>query len=155
MVRMLPLMLTAALLAACNSNPPPRPMPQPSTQPTTHPTAAQPQQEQPRQQAAQPTQPERTAQGSQTSPAPTQQAPAQPAAGGAAAQPEWYRDGVFRLEGVEHRAFAVTAGDVRDARSQAMLLAYEAYPKGHVAAHEAIRLADGSWRFYVLMAAGG
>ena len=151
MVRMLPLMLTAALLAACSSNPPPRPMPQPSTQPT----AAQRQQEQPRQQAAQPTQPERTAQGSQTRQVPTQQAPTQPAAGGASAQPEWYRDGAFRLEGVEHRAFAVTAGDVRDARSQAMLLAYEAYPQGHVAAHEAIRLADGSWRFYVLMAAGG
>ncbi len=133
------------MLAGCASNPPPRPMPKPVTQ---------------RGQAQQPKQvtepPERqvATQGAST-PAPAREAPAQPAHPAGATEPEWYRQGAFDVEGREHRAFSVAAGDVREARSQAMQLAYQTYPNGEVAAHEAVRQADGSWRFYVLMAAGG
>lgn len=136
------------LSAGCASNPPPRPMPKPVTQ---------------RGQAQQPTQaetPERqttgqlASQGAST-PAAAREAPAQPAQPAESSEPEWYRQGAFDVEGREHRAFSVAAGDVREARSQAMQLAYQTYPNGEVAAHEAVRQADGSWRFYVLMAAGG
>jgi hypothetical protein len=129
-------------LAGCASNPPPRPMPQPVTQ------SSQGLQTRQTQQTAE--NPERqTAGQTAANPAPALEAPTQ------TAEPDWYRQGPFEVDGREHRAFAVTAGDVREARSQAMLLAYEAYPKGAVAAHEAVRQADGSWRFYVLMARGG
>lgn len=143
-------------MGGCNSNPPPRPMPQPLTQSTSQSTS---QQATPRTQQAQTQeQPaDREAQATRTaerpSDAPAAARSAEQAA--ASAEPNWYRPGVFELEGVEHRAFAVTAADVREARSAAMRLAYDAYPRGQVAAHEAVRLADGSWRFYVLMAAGG
>jgi hypothetical protein len=70
-------------------------------------------------------------------------------------QPGWFRPEPHEVDGREHRAFAVTAGDVREARAQAMAAAYRAYPHGAVAAHEAVRQSDGTWRFYVLMAAGG
>lgn len=151
-------------MAGCNSNPPPRPMPQPMTQSTSQ---SMPQQATPRSQQAQTQeQPaEREAQTTRTaerpSDAPAAARSAEPPATPATPvvvqsdEPGWYRPGVFELEGVEHRAFAVTAADVREARSEAMRLAYDAYPRGQVAAHEAVRLADGSWRFYVLMAAGG
>lgn len=135
------LVLTVALawLAGCSSNPPPRPMPQPATQ---RGASEQPPRdtEQPQRQIA-------------------SRAPAAVDAGreapGRAAEPEWYRPDAYEVDGREHRAFSVAAGDVREARGRAMLLAYEAYPDGRVAAHEAVRQADGSWRFYVLMASGG
>jgi len=139
MVRMACAGLFFAILSGCSSNPPPRPMPQPVTQRGSS--------EQPSQAAEKP---ER--QVASQAPASVDAArvgPSQPA------QPEWYRQGAYEVDGREHRAFSVAASDVREARSQAMLLAYETYPDGRVAAHEAVRQSDGSWRFYVLMAAGG
>lgn len=142
MVRMASLGCILALLAGCSSNPPPRPMPQPITQ--------RGQTEQPRRAAEKP----ETQVASQDT-APVDAAREAPIQASRATEPEWYRQDAYEVDGREHRAFSVIAGDVREARSQAMLLAYETYPDGHVAAHEAVRQADGSWRFYVLMAAGG
>lgn len=137
--------VTGLMLVACSSTPPPRPLPEPRSQ-------------QPTQLAERPrtTQPERStsqADALAREASPTPAAPARSAA--ETGPPGWFRDGAFEIDGREHRAFAVTAADVRAARGQAMALAYERYPRGHVAAHEAVRQADGSWRFYVLMAAGG
>ncbi len=141
MIRIATLGTVLALLAGCSSNPPPRPMPQPVTQRG---------QSQPPKQAQPPER--RVASQRASDPSPAREAPTQP---GQSTEPEWYRQGAFQVDGREHRAFSVSAGDVREARGQAMLLAYETYPHGQVAAHEAVRQPDGSWRFYVLMAAGG
>ena len=142
MVRMASLGLVLAMVAGCASNPPPRPMPQPATQRSQSEERVQPTEQPDRQVVAQDA-------------APLDAAREAPVQAGQPTQPEWFRQGAYQVDGREHRAFSVTAGDVREARSQAMLLAYETYPKGHVAAHEAVRQPDGSWRFYVLMAAGG
>lgn len=150
MVRMASLGLVGAVvlggLAGCASNPPPRPMPKPATQSASQ--RAQTQQSQQTQQATE-TSERQTAGQTAASPAMAREAPTQ------ATEPEWFRQGAFEVEGREHRAFSVAAGDVREARSQALQLAYQTYPQGAVAAHEAVRQPDGSWRFYVLMAAGG
>ncbi len=138
------LLVTAS---ACSTNPPPRPMPSPT--PLTR--AAEPSRENP------PTAPERATptQGRQAERRVARAEPAPQAPARAKGEPPaWYTDGVQTLGGLEHRAFAVTAADVRDARNRAMALAYEAYPDGAVAAHEAVRLADGSWRFFVLISKG-
>lgn len=135
MVRMASLGIALMMLTGCASNPPPRPMPQPVTQ------------------RGQTEKPERRV-ASQDA-APVDAAREAPMQADQPTEPQWFRQGAYEVDGREHRAFSVTAGDVREARSQAMLLAYETYPKGQVAAHEAVRQPDGSWRFYVLMAAGG
>ncbi|MEQ8845369.1 MAG: hypothetical protein RIB58_11000 [Phycisphaerales bacterium] len=161
----LALMAMLFTLAACSSNPPPRPLPSPTPR-TEAPSQTQQQRtaQRPAAQASQPQSPtqqpaeqpvERTAE--QTTEQTTEQTAEQstdrqPTPG---LQPDWYKPGVQTLDGAEHRAFAATAPDVRDARRQAMAEAYDAYPKGQVAAYQAVRLADGGWRFYVLMAAGG
>lgn len=134
--------VSLAILAGCASNPPPRPMPQPVTQ--------RGQTEKPQQATETP-----EAQVARRDTAPLDAAREAPLQAGQSTQPRWYRQGAYEVDGREHRAFSVTAGDVREARGQAMLLAYETYPDGEVAAHEAVRQPDGSWRFYVLMAAGG
>lgn len=157
----------AALLAltACATNPPPRPMPRPSPNPSRHaspsPLSSQDAARHDQRQA----EARRVDEGGQPAHAPkTAQAagPTTPPAGSSpgvhereTSQPAWYRVGVQILDGREHRAFVVSAADVRDARNRAMQLAYEAYPQGDVAAHEAVRLGDGTWRFYVLIAANG
>lgn len=135
-----------AILAGCASNPPPRPMPQPATVPTSQ----RGQTQQPRHAGEEP-----HVRVATQDTAPLDAAREAPLQAGQPTQPQWYRQGAYQVDGREHRAFSVTAGDVREARSQAMLLAYQTYPRGEVAAHEAIRQPDGSWRFYVLMAAGG
>ncbi len=137
--------VSLAWLAGCASNPPPRPMPQPVPQ-RDHTQRPKPAANTPERQTA-----SQTASQTAANPAPARETPTQDTE---PAEPEWYRQGAYEVQGREHRAFAVTAGDVRDARSQAMLLAYEAYPEGAVAAHEAVRQPDGSWRFFVLMAEG-
>lgn len=130
----------ACVMVACSSNPPPRPLPEPLGQrPTERPT------ERPQQ---------RPAQGNAEAPQPLASTPTPPPAA-SSRTPAWYQQGAFDLGGREHRAFSVTAADVREARSEALRLAYEAYPAGAVAAHEAVRLADGRWTFYLLMASGG
>ena len=136
------------VVAGCSTNPPPRPLPSPTpltrttdssrTNPPATPRNATSNQEH-----------EAERRVARHEPAP--QAPAQ----AASQQPAWYKEGVQTLDGREHQAFAVTAADVRDARNRAMALAYQAYPDGAVAAHEAVRLADGTWRFFVLIAANG
>lgn len=140
----------AVLLSGCSSTPPPRPLPEPRSQRDT------PQRDAQRPASTEPERtdtPDRTAQADEpASEPPTPTTPTTPTIPG---QPEWFRDGAFVVDGREHRAFAVTAGDVRDARGRAMAMAYERYPRGRVAAHEAVRQDDGRWRFYLLMAQGG
>ena len=143
-------------LVACATNPPPRPMPSPLLGQGVQ-ESSQRQAEGSRQIAEQPqsTRGDR-ARSADATIAPPKPATAQARSGdGRPAQPAWYKEGVQTLDGREHRAFAVTAADVRDARNRALRLAYEAYPDGAVAAHEAVLLGDGTWRFYVLMAASG
>lgn len=154
---MLALGAIVASVTACSSTPPPRPLPEPRSQTGSQQKTQQaPQQtrqlaERPR--AAEPERVDASRTEVQAAPDPTPLGPARSA--GETGPPQWFREGAFEIDGREHRAFAVTAGDVRQARGQAMALAYERYPRGHVAAHEAVRQADGSWRFYVLMSAGG
>lgn len=135
-------------MAACSSNPPPKPLPEPQVPRGSQRSAEGASQETTR--AAVPT-PRVEAQASKPAAQPA------PAAGVGAPgdPPAWYRQGPFEMGGREHRAFASTATDVREARTGAMRLAYEAYPSGVVAAHEALRSGDGRWTFYVLMASGG
>ncbi|MFI4917441.1 MAG: hypothetical protein ACIAS6_13165 [Phycisphaerales bacterium JB060] len=131
------------LLAACSSTPPPRPLPEPKSQASRQVSGQSSGQratdERAREEAA-----TRTAQADPPASTPT-----------TPTTPDWFRQGAFQIDGREHRAFAVTAAGVRQARGRAMALAYERYPRGHVAAHEAVRQGDGRWRFFVLMAAGG
>lgn len=151
------------LLASCNTNPPPRPLPSPAPagDRTARDDAAIAQKsDQPGDQTtgepSTPTRAESTDQSTaQSTPQPSPQSPPQPAQATGPDAPAWYRPGVQTIDGRAHRAFAVSAADVRDARNRAMQLAYEAYPDGDVAAHEAQRLPDGGWRFYVLIAASG
>lgn len=131
-------------VVACSSTPAPRPLPEPRSQQASR-QGSQP--------AERPIEAQSSASEALPPVDPSPSAPARTT--GDAGPPEWFRDGAFEIDGREHRAFAVTAGDVRAARGRAMALAYERYPHGHVAAHEAVRQADGSWRFFVLMAAGG
>lgn len=140
-------------VVACSSTPAPRPLPEPRSQQGSQSASqrATPLAERPT--AAEPERADASTPQSQSAPIPTQLEPARSAA--ETVPPTWFRDGAFEIDGREHRAFAVTAGDVRAARGRAMALAYERYPQGHVAAHEAVRQADGSWRFFLLMAAGG
>ena len=132
-------LIALAAMVSCSSNPPPRPLPGPKPTP-------QVQQSTP---AAGP-------KPAQASPDPDPiHTPTQAQAPAPDGPPAWYRTGAFDLGGRAHRAFAVTAADVREARGEAMRRAYEAYPAGTVAAHEAVREGDGRWTFYVLMASGG
>lgn len=149
-------------VVACSSTPPPRPLPEPrsqiSGQASRQSSSQASSQRAATDERAREGTPTRTAQAETP---PTTTDPSQPAPAAASSTPttpttpDWYREGAFEIDGREHRAFAVTAGDVREARGQAMAMAYQRYPGGHVAAHEAVRLNDGRWRFFVLMAAGG
>ncbi|MEQ9095597.1 MAG: hypothetical protein RIE32_04975 [Phycisphaerales bacterium] len=137
-------------LVACSSTPPPRPLPEPRSQSSTQ-TSSQRAAIDERAREETPTRTAEADASTPTTPTTPETTPSTPTP----TTPDWYREGAFEIDGREHRAFAVTAGDVREARGQAMAMAYQRYPGGEVAAHEAVRLGDGRWRFFVLMAAGG